>query len=162
MDWQRPDRWIAQWMEGSPFRDRRVVAAWLAVQVLSLIVIVPIVSKTLAPTLRDPKPPKLVDGPGDMRFGLPEDTRREIFKEIAAAEPRAREQGVAGFPSQLWSQEDHRCAFERITMREISDRRKLNLQIVYLVMDEGVRNKWPGPDGKPLIATTIPLDPRRH
>lgn len=162
MDSRRLDRWITDWMEGAPLRDRRVAAGWLALQVLSLAVVVPVVAKTLAPTIKHPRPAPLVDGPGDVRFGLPEETRRDIFRELAAAEPHAREQGASGFPGQPWSQDDHRAAFERNTARDLAARRNINLQLVYLVLDEGIRNKWPGPDGKPLVATTIPLDPRRR
>lgn len=162
MDRRTLDRWIAQWLRGTPLRDRRVTLGWLGVQLISVLAVAPLIARVIRPVVHDPRPPKLVDGPGDMRFGLPEATRRDIFRELAGAEPNAREQGLAGFPGQPWSQEDHRCAFERNTTRDLAARRKLNLQVVYLVLDEGIRNKWPGPDGKPLIATTIPLDPRRR
>ena len=139
----------------------RVRLLWLGVQAVSLFAVLPYVLKTLSPITRDPRPAALADGPGDIRYGLSEATRREIFKEIAAAEPNARQQGAAGFPGQPWSQEDHRAAFERETIRSLAASKHLNLTQIYLVMDEGVRARWPGSDGKPLVATTIPLEPRR-
>jgi hypothetical protein len=37
---------------------------------------------------------------------------------------------------------------------------RISLTQAYLILDEGIRNKWPGPDGTPLPATTPPLDIR--
>jgi hypothetical protein len=150
-----------RWLRGEPVTQPRVRLLWLGLQAVSLLAVLPYVLKTISPITHDPRPAPLADGPGDVRYGLSEATRRELFKEIAAAEPNGRAQGAAGFPGQPWSQEDHRAAFERETMRSLAPAKHLNLTQVYLVMDEGVRAHWPGPDGKPLIATTIPLEPRR-
>jgi hypothetical protein len=150
-----------RWLRGEPVSQPRIRLLWLGLQAVSLLAVVPYVLKTISPITHDPKPAALADGPGDVRYGLSEATRREIFKEIAAAEPGQRQEGVSAFPTQPWSQEDHRAAFERNALRAMAPNRHLNLTQVYLVMDEGVRARWPGPDGKPLVATTIPLDPRR-
>ncbi|MBI2391823.1 MAG: hypothetical protein HYV09_19690 [Deltaproteobacteria bacterium] len=150
-----------RWALGEPIEGRRLRTAWLLLQLASLVAVAPWALRTLSPITRAPKPAVLVDGPGDARYGMPLALRREVFKELAAAEPQNRQSGAAGFPGQPWSQEDHRAAFERDVMRDVAARRKLNLTQVYLVLDEGIRAKWPGPDGQPLIATTIPLDPRR-
>lgn len=150
-----------RWALGEPIADRRVRSLWLLVQLASLVAVTPWALRTISPITRAPKPAALVDGPGDVRYGMPLALRQEVFKELAAAEPHNRQSGAAGFPGQPWSQEDHRAAFERDVMRDVAARRKLNLTQVYLVLDEGIREKWPGPDGKPLMATTIPLDPRR-
>ncbi|HQY61169.1 MAG: hypothetical protein IPF92_14640 [Myxococcales bacterium] len=103
--------------------------------------------------------------PGDTadghRFGLSLADRKAIFAEIAAAEPEQRSQAKAAFPGQEWSQEDHRCAFERDSVRSIAARRSLSLTQVYLVLDEGIRDHWPDPQGKPLTPTTVPVVPRR-
>ena len=95
------------------------------------------------------------------RFGLSLTDRRAIFAEIAGAEPEQRVQAKEAFPGQEWSQEDHRCAFERDIVRAIAARRSLSLTQVYLVLDEGIRNHWPDPQGRPLTPTTIPVVPRR-
>jgi hypothetical protein len=150
------------WAEPAPRLSRLRVATRAAACVLALIVAAVATVRTVRPIVTGPRPVALVDGPGDVKFGLPEPERRELFKEIAAAEPHGRAQGVAGFPDQPWSQEDHRCAFERETTRGLATRKGLALTQVYLVLDEGIRAQWPGADGKPLRATTVPLAPRRR
>jgi hypothetical protein len=60
----------------------------------------------------------------------------------------------------LWSREDDRGHYERVKMRELAARYEGTLTQMYLILDEGIRNKWPGPDGQPLPATTPPWDPR--
>lgn len=154
-------RWAELWARGAVVDDRRARLGWMLVQVVALAVVIPPIAKMLAPVTTQPRPPRLVDGPADARFGLDLATRKEIFSELAATEPRSREAGIAGFPGLPWSQEDHRAAFERDAVRSIASRRSLNLTQVYLVLDEGIRSRWPGADGKPLMATSIPLDPRR-
>ena len=37
----------------------------------------------------------------------------------------------------------------------------LTMSQVYLILDEGIRGRWPGPDGQPLDPHTVPLNPRR-
>ncbi len=108
-------------------------------------------------------PPRTIpaDGPGDARFGLTLATRQEIFREFALAEPSQRAAGLSSFPTERWSAEDHRGSFERGAARNLATRHSVSLTQIYLVLDEGIREKWPGPDGKPLDATTIPLKPRR-
>ena len=51
-------------------------------------------------------------------------------------------------------------AQERALAQSLATRHGLSLSQVYLILDEGIRDKWPGPDGEPLIATTPPQDPR--
>ncbi len=98
----------------------------------------------------------------DYRFRLPERTRREIFAELAAAEiaERARAIQANTWNGQLWSREDDRGHYERVAARQAAAKHKVSLTQVYLVLDEGLRQHWPGPDGKPLPATTPPLNTR--
>lgn len=104
----------------------------------------------------------------DYRFRLPERTRREIFTKIAAAENAERERAIRertwvipGYPEgHQWSREDDRGHYERVALRNLAIEYHVTLTQLYLVLDEGIREKWPGPDGKPLPGTSPPLDPR--
>ena len=152
---------LAAWTE-SERTTRTQLVAWAAASALSLVFAAVWVVRTARPITSEKPPPALIDRePNGNRFGLDEKTRKDIFKEIAIAEPGARQNGIAGFPGQPWSQEDHRCAFERDHIRSIATRRNLDITTVYLVLDEGLREHWPGPDGKPLTPRTTPLMPRR-
>lgn len=153
---------LGGWTEPAPPLSRVRFATHAAACALALIVGAIAIVRTVRPILAGPKPAALADGAPDVKFGLTEPERRAIFAEIAAAEPHGRAQGIAGFPDQPWSQEDHRCAFERDTTRGLAARRGLALTQIFLVLDEGIRAQWPGPDGKPLRATTVPLAPRRR
>ncbi len=153
---------LGGWTEPAPPPSRARFAAHTAAAALALIAGAIATVRTARPILDAPKPPVLADGAAGVKFGLAEADRRAIFKEIAAAEPYGRAQGLAGFPEQPWSQEDHRCAFERDTTRSLAARKGVSLTQIYLVLDEGIRAQWPGADGKPLRATTVPLAPRRR
>jgi hypothetical protein len=104
----------------------------------------------------------------DYKFKLPERTRREIFMELAVAEVAERKRALAAnswaspqFPNgHLWSREDDRGHYERVKVRELAAKYRVSLSQVYLVLDEGIRARWPGPDGEPLPATTPPWNAR--
>ena len=98
----------------------------------------------------------------DYRFRLPERTRREIFEEIANPEQTQRAQAIEtnGWNGHLWSREDDRGHFERIYFRQLARKHNISLTQIYLILDEGLRAKWPGPNGEPLPATTPPLSIR--
>ncbi len=98
----------------------------------------------------------------DYRFKYPERVRREIFMEMAVAELAERERAIKAntWSGHKWSREDDRGHYERVKMRELAARYKGTLTQMYLILDEGIRDKWPGPDGNPLPATTPPWDPR--
>lgn len=114
--------------------------------------------------LLDAKPPTPIptEEIEDWRFRMPERVRREIFAEIAEAEQAERERAVAQntWQGHLWSREDDRGHVERQHLRGVAAKYKISLTQAYLVLDEGIRAKWPGPDGNPLPATTPPLDLR--
>lgn len=99
----------------------------------------------------------------DYRFRLPERTRREIFEQIAESEQSLREQALQtnSWKGHLWSREDDRGHFERLHFRKLAKDHKVSLSQIYLILDEGIRARWPGPDGQPLPATTPPLNPRQ-
>ena len=117
----------------------------------------------IAPVVRTKPPPPLPPDRGDERFGLPLTTRKQIFAEFAAAEPGGRAEGKRAFngPGLKWSAEDHRGAFERQKAATLSARFPVSLTQVYMCLDEGIRERWPGPDGQPLDPHTVVLNPRR-
>lgn len=119
---------------------------------------------TVGPMLAaKPPPPIPSEGIDDYRFMIPERTRREMFAEIAAAEIAERKRAAAAntWNGHLWSREDDRGYYERVTLRALASKYKVSLSQMFLVLDEGIRNKWPGPDGEPLPATTPPFNPRQ-
>ncbi|HVH47784.1 MAG TPA: hypothetical protein VM925_35855 [Labilithrix sp.] len=112
------------------------------------------------------KPPAVIPTQeiDDYRFRLPERTRREIFRELATAELAERARAIAAnsWNGHIWSREDDRGYQERVAARAAAAKHKVSLSQIYLVLDEGIRERWPGPDGKPLPATTPPLDIRSN
>lgn len=98
----------------------------------------------------------------DYRFRLPERIRRQIFDEIAAAELAERKRAIAAntWNGHAWSREDDRGHHERVALRAIAARHRISLTQAYLVLDEGIRSRWPAPNGQPLPATTPPLNLR--
>lgn len=121
------------------------------------------VATTTAPLL-SAKPPVPIPSEEieDYRFRLPERIRREIFAEIAEAEQTERAHAIQknSWNGHLWSREDDRGHFERVFFRTLAKKYNISLTQVYLILDEGIRAKWLGPDGQPLSATTPPLNPR--
>lgn len=130
------------------------IACWLLFQHVSVGV---------APLLHA-KPPTPIPSEEieDYRFRLPERTRREIFEELAEAEIAERHRAIEQntWNGHAWSREDDRGHYERIEARGLAAKYHVSLTQIYLVLDEGIRNHWPGPDGEPLPATTPPHDPR--
>lgn len=100
---------------------------------------------------------------GDTKWGMALATRKQVFAELAAAEPGSRAEGARSFPGAAlaWSADDHRGALERNRARDLAGKYRVSLTQIYLCLDEGIREAWPGPDGKPLDAHTTPLNPRR-
>jgi hypothetical protein len=119
---------------------------------------------TLSGPMLSTKPPTIIPSeelPGD-RFRLSEAERREIFKEFATAEIAERQRAITQntWQGHAWSREDDRGYIERTTARASAAKHKVSLSQVYLVLDEGIREKWPGPDGKPLPGNTPAFNPR--
>lgn len=105
-----------------------------------------------------PLPASLPPDSATTRFGVEEEIRHQVFSEIAAEEPGARDHARERFPAdQTWRREDDRSASERDTVRTLASSHHLNITQVYLILDEGIREAWPGSDGKPLSPKTVPL-----
>jgi hypothetical protein len=135
----------------------------IAVTTAVLVVLGQRVRQEVGPMLatRPPTPIPTVEI-DDYRFRLPERTRREIFAELATAELAERQRAIAAntWKGHAWSREDDRGHYERVAARAAAAKYKVSLSQVYLVLDEGIRNKWPAPNGDPLPGTTPPLNLR--
>lgn len=131
-----------------------LAAAWFVVRKTSALV-----TPVLSARPPNPIPNEEIE---DYRFKYPERVRREIFMEIATAELAERQRAINAntWNGHAWSREDDRGHYERVKLRALASQYKGTLSQMYLILDEGIRNKWPGPDGKPLPATTPPWDPR--
>jgi hypothetical protein len=164
---------VAEWLKLRPYfalldfstkpASRVAWAVRVAVLSFSIVVLYKRLGTTTAPLL-EARPPNPIPSEEieDYRFRLPERTRREIYLEIATAELADRKRAIEQdkWRGHLWSREDDRGHFERVNFRAIALNHKLSLTQVYLILDEGLRNHWPGPDGETLPATTPPLDLR--
>lgn len=123
------------------------------------------ITRATNPMLRaKPPAPIPVTAENGERFGLPEKVRREIFDELATAELAERARAIAAnsWNGHVWSREDDRGHYERVAARTSASRHRVSLAQVYLVLDEGLREHWLAPDGKPLPATTPPLNLRSN
>jgi hypothetical protein len=146
----------------------RSKAAWVVRAIALAVTLVVLWRRVDAVTkpLLSAKPPATIptEEVDDYRFRIPERTRRAIFAELAAAElaERARAIQANTWKGHLWSREDDRGHHERLAARAAAAKHKVSLTQVYLVLDEGIRERWPGPDGNPLPATTPPLNIRSN
>ncbi len=141
-------------------------AGWflrIAVLLVATVMLAKGAQGVVGPMLRTKPPPPLPSEElaGD-KFRLSEAERKEIFREFATAEIAERARGISQntWNGHAWSREDDRGYIERTTARAAAARHHCSLSQVYLVLDEGIRAKWPGPDGKPLAGTTPPHNPR--
>jgi hypothetical protein len=150
------------WLADRPASSRAALVRRLVVRTLGIFAAIVSMLWVAGPVLHASPPANLpADGPG-VRFGLGDSARREIFREIATGEPTARVRAAQHFPGDPWSTEDDRAAFERDTVRGIALRRQTSLSQVYLVLDEGIREHWLGPDGHTLSPQSYPLAPRKR
>jgi hypothetical protein len=162
-EWRKLRPYFALLDFGGPPASRVAWAVRVCVLSFAVVVLIKRIDKTTSPLL-NAKP--LIAIPTeeieDYRFRLPERTRREIFAEAAAAEAVERKRAIDQntWKGHLWSREDDRGHQERMEMRRIAKEYSISLTQAYLVLDEGIRAHWPGPDGKPLAGDTPKLDQR--
>lgn len=138
----------------------RIVATFIAIVFCwrRVVLATHILVSTHAPP---PIPTEEID---DYKFRLPEHTRKEIFEDLATAELAERDRAAKAntWNGHLWSREDDRGHYERVAARAAAVKFKISLAQVYLVLDEGIREHWPAPNGQPLPATTPPLNLRSN
>src|SRR5687767_8409752 len=90
---------VAAWTEWERPFSRTHVVAWAIAWALALLYASVWVVRTVRPITTAVPPAGVLDRePSDVRFGLPLAVRKEMFAELAAAEPSARTGGIAGFP----------------------------------------------------------------
>lgn len=89
----------------------------------------------------------------------PEESRA-LFDELVRDEPTNREKAKEDWAHHRWSQQDAFGALELDKVNSLAGARNRSRQDLFLVIDEGLRSKWPGPDGGVLEATVVPLKPR--
>ncbi len=155
----------AQWLAGEPLaiRSRRLLMVVLAASVGSLAYAWRVGAEAAHPLTHAKPLPALPPDHGDVRFGVPLAKRKDVFRELADQEPSSRAEGKKSFPGAdlAWSAEDHRGAYERKSVAAAMAKHGLTMTQVYLILDEGIREKWTGSDGQPLTPLTVPLHPRR-
>lgn len=109
---------------------------------------------------REASPGVMTVEPDGRKFGLTLDERLEIFRKYADHDPRWKKIAQGDFPTHEWSQADHYHSHARSHALFLARKLKLHPSQVFMVADEGIHEKWPGKDGKPVDATIAPLDPR--
>jgi hypothetical protein len=97
-----------------------------------------------------------------MRYGIPDETRHQIFEELAQAEKAERARAIANntWNGHAWSREDDRGHQELTLARVLAGKHHVSLSAIYAVLEEGIREHWTDADGATLPATTPPQDPR--
>jgi hypothetical protein len=143
-------------------RSASGVLLLLTCQLLSIGVFWRVAEDTLGSLFRTPAPAAIPAASSTTRFGIPEDRRREIFRMLAECENRERQRAISQntWHGHAWSRDDDLGWYIRTEARKLAGRFGISLSQVYLVFDEGIRERWPGPDGQPLRATTAPINLR--
>jgi hypothetical protein len=156
-----------QWVEAIDLEApaKSAAGAWLRLVVTAgslLLLYVVLRQSTATMLVKDSSVPLNGDTYEDHRFGLRLETRKAIFRELATVElaERARALSVNSWNGHLWSREDDRGHYEMTAALRLSKQYKTSLTQVYMILDEGIREHWPAPNGEPLPATTPPQDPR--
>lgn len=124
--------------------DAKKAPPWLPA---TLVVLAVTITAIIQPTPLSPPPPEAP-------------RRRPLFDELTRDEPQERERAKDDWAHHPWSQQDAFGALELDRVSRFSQRQNVTKQALFLLIDDGLRSHWPGPDGKPLVTTTVPLKPR--
>lgn len=146
-------------------RSRVGLLLQLGAQLVAALILFRVGTQAFKPFFAVPAPRPIPQAePPGVRFGLPDATRKAIFVELAAAEIADRDHDVKAntWKGHAWSQEDDRGYRERALARALATRYGVTLSQIYLAFEEGIHERWPGPDGKPLTPTVPPLDLRHE
>lgn len=143
-------------------RSRAGLALYAAAQVLAFAVFVRVAREALLPLLRTPPLTPVPAQTSMTKFGLTDADRREIFRELAESEIGERQRAITQntWAGHAWSRFDDLGYVQRARARELAVRYRVSLTQIYLVLDEGIRERWPGPDGQPLSPYIEPLQLR--
>jgi hypothetical protein len=115
----------------------------------------------LAVHLRRLPPPPPLDvrtSAGDERFGLDLASRQAIYADIAGH--HSAWQALAARFADAWSQHDDYHVHLSRHVLAVASARKLPVEAVFLIYDEGLRRHWTDAAGRTLPATWVPLQPR--
>jgi hypothetical protein len=123
--------------------DAKKAPAWLPA---TLVVLAVTITTAIQPTPMSAPPPT-----GGVR---------QLFDEVTRDEPKDREAAKDDWAHHAWSQQDAFGALELERVSRFSRNQNVTKQALFLLIDDGLRAHWPGPDGKPLITRTVPLKPR--
>lgn len=137
----------------SPLRPRARHLLWL----VPALALAWNVRTATAPEAPAPVPPPA----GDARFGVAPDVRRAVFADIMRATRGFRDDAQRRFPGHAWTRDDHYYNLLRGHIAAVARGHGLTYTQAYLIFDEGVRARWPGPGGQPHVATTRPLSGAR-
>jgi hypothetical protein len=145
-----------------PARPRLATALIIVAQLVSIAAVTAAWKRSGALITAAPAPAPVQAPTATTRFGLREEQRRAMFLELATAEQSERQRAILqnSWGGHAWSREDDLGYVLRQRAREAGQRYGLSITHAYLVFDEGIRQRWPGPDGQPLPATTSPLSLR--
>jgi hypothetical protein len=149
------------WLGGGRRRSRLGRRLGFGARALALVLSGVLAVVLVRPIVRHRLPPlegARVDG---TRYGLTIAVRKQIYGEMAKGEASAAQKGKEGFPDDPWSAQDHAASFERDTVRDVAGRHKISLTAAYLILDEGMHERWPVPRARPLDGSIVPLHPRR-
>ena len=152
------------WIPRAPRpENRRQLVVALVARAALIALSVGVVIFVTHPVWSAPPPARVPpDAAEDVRFGLPVAERRAIFTRVVRGEPGYRRLAESRFAPHAFSVNDDRAWGEMHDARALDrERDDLTLSQIYLIVDEGIRRRWPGPNGQPLQATVPPLDPRR-
>lgn len=96
-----------------------------------------------------------------VRPPVSDELAHSLYVELAQAEPAYRLQTSEDYASDPWSRDDAFAALEGGKVVQLRDRHGISVQDVYRAFDEGLRRRWPIPEGaeRPR-AFVAPLRPR--
>ena len=90
----------------------------------------------------------------------PPESLRALFDEAVRGELDDRDHARDDWAHHRWSQLDAFGALENSCLSKVAADKSLSAQDVFLAVDHGLREHWPGPGGQPLDVATVPLKPR--
>ena len=137
---------------------------WATLQIVSIAVLVRVVREHVKPMFKISPGAALPAPTSTTRYGLTEEQRRAIFQELAINERAERRRAIEQntWAGHAWSRDDDLGYVQRTRVRELAVQHNLSASQVYLVLEEGIRSHWLGPDAQALPATCAPISLRHE
>lgn len=135
-----------------------------AVHIVSIAVLVRVVKQHVGPMFKVTPGAPIPAPTATTRYGLTEVQRRAIFQELVTNERNERRRAIEQntWSGHAWSRDDDLGYVQRTRVRELALQYSVSASQVYLVLEEGIRAHWLGPDGQPLPATSAPISLRHE